>query len=341
MAQPPPSRGSTARLDPSSDAGAAEKAAERLRRGELVAFATETVYGLGAVIDHPDAIHRLFTAKERPHTDPLIVHIASPDELEAVAVVDETTRPLVDRLTERWWPGPLTLVLPRHPDVTPLVGGGRPTIGVRQPGHADARRLIASAGSPVAAPSANRFGRISPTSAEHVLAELDGRIDAVLDSGPCPIGIESTVIDLVERPYLLRPGAVTAEELLEEIPDLAVDLMARETAPRAPGRLWRHYAPQTPAILVHRPLIERVDHICDQMGLRSATVGIADEATVARSLYADLRRADDSDADLILLVEPRDTGGLGTAILDRMWRAAEGRYVQGASQLGRIDDWLS
>ncbi|HKD75949.1 MAG TPA: L-threonylcarbamoyladenylate synthase, partial [Ktedonobacterales bacterium] len=188
---------------------------ERLRAGELVAFPTETVYGLGADATNADAVRRIFAAKGRPNTDPLIVHIASPDALPAVTslALDELP-PLAQTLARHFWPGPLTLIVPRGPNIPDEVTAGLDTVGVRFPSHPAAQALIAAAGVPVAAPSANRFGHVSPTRAEHVLADLNTRIPWILDAGPCPVGVESTILDVTQSPpLLLRPGGTPVEAI--------------------------------------------------------------------------------------------------------------------------------
>ncbi len=321
-------------------------AAALLREGKLVAFPTETVYGLGADATNPDAVAAIFAAKERPASDPLIVHIA---DLEQLSSVVAETSPLALELAERFWPGPLTLVLPRAEMIPLNVAAGGPTVGVRMPASLVAQKLLRAAGVPVAAPSANRFMRTSPTTAAHVLADLDGRIDCVLDGGPCAVGVESTVLDLTATPpRILRPGAVTLEELREVAPKIAGPL-ATETRPvaRAPGQMERHYAPRTPLVVFAgqgaRSLAairseaeaalaqgKRVgallpdDEISALSGLdaRIESLG-ADLAAVSRNLYAALRTLDAAGLDL-LLTHTYDDEGLGLALNDRLRRAAGG-----------------
>ena len=239
------------------------EAAHILRHGGLVAFPTETVYGLGADATDPAAVANIFAAKERPYNDPLIVHLADANALARVAVdVPDEAR----MLAERFWPGPLTLILPRAEAIPPVVAAGGRTIGVRVPAHPVALALLRAADVPVAAPSANRFMHTSPTTAEHVLADLDGRIDCVLDAGPTLVGVESTVLDVLARPpHILRPGGVTLEALREALPDVqgpptqaTTPLHSLTTASQrfderrdaspialAPGQQQRHYAPRT------------------------------------------------------------------------------------------------
>src|SRR5258708_2132264 len=194
------------------------RAAQILREGGLVAFPTETVYGLGADATNPAAVESIFAAKDRPHSDPLIVHIADSDGLWQVAA---EAPPAAQALAARFWPGPLTLVLPRAAGIPASVAAGGATVGVRVPRHPVALALLRAVGVPVAAPSANRFMHTSPTTAAHVLADLDGRIDCVLDGGPCEVGVESTVLDLTsDPPRVLRPGGVTLEALREGLPEV-------------------------------------------------------------------------------------------------------------------------
>ena len=229
------------------------RAAALLQAGELVAFGTETVYGLGADATNAAAVAAIFAAKGRPRFNPLICHFATPED----AFAEVRATPLARRLAARFWPGPLTLVLPRRPRsrIALLAGAGLDTLAVRVPGHPLALALIRAAARPIAAPSANLSGRVSPTRAEHVLAQLEGRIAAILDSGPCPAGVESTVLDLCqEPPVLLRPGAVPAEALLAETGPLAHPAEAApqagpQAALRSPGLMRQHYAPRLPLAL--------------------------------------------------------------------------------------------
>lgn len=244
------------------------RAADLLRAGGLVAFPTETVYGLGADATNAEAAQGIFAAKERPYSDPLIVHVPDAAALPAVTTDESALPRQAALLAERFWPGPLTLILPRGAAVPPVVAAGGATVGVRVPAHPVARALLRAAGVPVAAPSANRFMHTSPTSAAHVLADLDGRIDAVLDGGPCSVGVESTVLDLTaDPPRVLRPGGVSLEALRAVIPSVVgpaapgmdgteehttrmadesgESSASDETVARAPGQMARHYAPHT------------------------------------------------------------------------------------------------
>jgi L-threonylcarbamoyladenylate synthase len=323
------------RVDPESPApDGIARAAEALLAGRLVAFPTETVYGLGAVMDDRAALTRVFTAKGRPATDPLILHVATPEQVGEL--VTDVSRD-AELLADRFWPGPLTLVLPRSRVVPDEVAAGGPSVAVRLPSHPVASALLRAVGRPVAAPSANRFGRISPTTAPHVMAELDGRIDMVVDGGPTTLGLESTVVDLSGPvPRLLRPGGVTLEDLravLGTVEHADREVVDESDAAAAPGQFLRHYAPTTPLVLVQGGP-ELLDGLV--FGLRDAGAAVgsvdlpeaADEA--ARELYAQLRVADSGDADL-LLARAHEPGGLGRAVNDRLFRAAHGRVVTDCS----------
>jgi L-threonylcarbamoyladenylate synthase len=336
-------------------------AAGLLRAGEVVAFPTETVYGLGADAASEAAVRRIFVAKERPLSDPLIVHLADPSRLAEVA---RAIPPEAERLAERFWPGPLTLVLPRHADISALVAAGGDTVGVRVPSHPVAQALLRAADIPIAAPSANRFMHTSPTTAAHVLADLDGQIAAILDGGPTTVGVESTVVDLTTNPpRLLRPGGVTLEALRALLPDLLAPESAqavpqglpdtareRPEPAHAPGQMARHYAPHTPLIVVDatgasalasmlalaaeaRARDERVGALAaneeaatlEGAGVRVARLGPMDDLTaISRRLYAALRELDAAGLDL-LLAHSFGRQGLGLAIEDRLRRAAGGR----------------
>jgi L-threonylcarbamoyladenylate synthase len=325
-----------------------ERAAEILRAGGLVALPTETVYGLGANALDRAAVERIFAAKSRPAWDPIIVHIASEAMLEGlVQEVPAAAR----RLMEHFWPGPLTLLLPRAPAVPDAVTAGRPLVGVRVPSHPVALGLIRRAQVPVAAPSANRFGHISPTTAQHVLDDLDGRIDAILDAGPSPRGVESTVLDPSATPMVIyRPGAVTAEQIREVAGPVE---MARgagglpETPAKAlpsPGVGIRHYAPRARLVLVEAPLAEL--SACLDAAAKSEPgeplgvmlpEGVAAPAAIAKKrvflwgrwnapeelaqrLYAGLRALDQEGCAVILCPLP-PAEGIGAAIRDRLQKA--------------------
>lgn len=225
-----------------------EGAAAVIRRGGLVAFPTETVYGLGANALDPDAVARIFAAKGRPATNPLIVHVVSLDAAAEIAYVNEAAR----RLASAFWPGPITFVLPRRADIPDIVTAGGPTVAVRQPRHPVAQRLLEACGLPIAAPSANRSESISPTRAQHVLASLGDAVDIILDGGPTEVGLESTVVDLtVDPPRLLRPGMISAPEIANVLGIWIASAVEGHGIARSPGLMPRHYAPQTPLRLCH------------------------------------------------------------------------------------------
>jgi L-threonylcarbamoyladenylate synthase len=342
------------------DPAAIERAAVALREGRLVAFPTETVYGLGADARNEDAVGRLFAVKDRPAGDPLIVHIAHIGQLGQVA---SEIPPPARALGLRFWAGPLTVIVPKRATIPDLVTAGLPTVAVRVPGHRVARALMEMARVPVAAPSANLFSRPSPTTARHVLDDFDGRIDLVLDGGPTPIGVESTIVDCsVTPPVLRRPGGIPIEAVRDVVPDLQLDERYSTAAlPQpAPGQLLRHYAPRSPLTLyegdfeaVRDRVIEDVravvasggragilaseeDLAClapivgpegaGRVALRSFGTR-ATPATLAKGLFAALRDLDRQALDRIVAIGPASTG-LGLAVRDRLVRAAEGRVVR-------------
>lgn len=307
-----------------------EEAARLLEAGELVAIPTETVYGLAANAFSEAACLRIFEVKQRPAFDPLIVHVAGAERLDEIV---GKLPPEAAALVHAFWPGPLTLVLPRGPLVRDVVTSGLDTVAVRQPAHPLTRRLLARLPFPLAAPSANLFGRVSPTTAAHVIEQLGERIPFVLDGGPCSIGVESTIVGWEEgRSVLLRPGGIP----LEAIEDVVGPLAAARVRPRpaSPGSLEAHYAPRTPLVLgVLDELIElHSDKRVGVLAFRAPRVAAAcrvlapdgDLSTAARRLFAALRELDASGAEL-LLAEPVPETGLGRAINDRLRRAAAAR----------------
>ena len=302
------------------------QAGHRLRAGDLVAFPTETVYGLGADATSDRAVARIFAAKDRPRFNPLIVHFVTLADAEAEVEVDARAR----TLAEAFWPGPLTLVLKRRPAsrLSLLVSAGLDTVAVRAPDHAVAQALIRAAGVPIAAPSANRFGHVSPTTAAHVAASLGDRVSLILDGGPCRCGIESTIVDMTAAvPRLLRPGAVTAEALARV---LGAPLISTEAAhdPRlpapAPGMLRRHYAPGRP-LRLNAPAAKPGEVL---IGFGPAAppgcVNLSragDLQEAAATLFATLRALDRPEVAAIAVM-PIPDEGLGRAINDRLSRAA-------------------
>jgi L-threonylcarbamoyladenylate synthase len=320
--------------------------ARRLRAGELVAVPTETVYGLAANALDARACRKIFTAKGRPANDPLIVHIHSLAQLDQVAEINLAAL----KLARKFWPGPLTLVLPKKSVVPAVVSAGLPSVAVRMPSHPLFRRLLKLTGVPLAAPSANPFGYVSPTSAEHVRAGLGKKISHILDGGPCAIGLESTIVDLRDprRPRLLRPGAVTLAELSRtlgiRVRPAPAPVLTKNAAQLAPGLLARHYSPRTPVVLHSRlsaamaaksPRDEAWIFLAKPRGLSAKNIfwldARGDLRGVARRLFATLRRVDALGFNRIH-VELAHGEGLADAINDRLRRAASapetGRKLQ-------------
>lgn len=313
-----------------ADARAIAAAVAALQAGQLVAFPSETVYGLGADASNPEAVRRIFAAKGRPADHPVIVHVASAEQLCDWA---REIPPEAFKLAEAFWPGPMTLVLKRQPHVSDLVTGGQDTVGLRIPSHPVAQALLQTFGGGIAGPSANRFGRISPTTAQHVREELGDRVDVVLEGGESDVGIESTIIDLSgAAPTLLRPGML---DLARAEALLGTALRAPDTAsPRASGMLASHYAPRTPTRLVApAALAAEVAGAHGRVAVLARRAkspelvaarwieAPADAAGYAHHLYAHLRSLDREGVDLIL-VEAVPTSPDWAAIRDRLGRAA-------------------
>lgn len=328
-------------------------AAHIIRNGGLVAFPTETVYGLGANALDGDALDRIYQAKERPTSDPIIAHIAHIDQLHQLAI--QIPLHVVTRLAERFWPGALTLVLHRAPHIPANIATGLNTIAVRMPAHPIAHALIAASGVPIAAPSANTFTRPSATTAQHVLEDLQDRVDVVLDGGETNIGLESTVIDLTnpDIPIILRPGGVLLDELRAILPNiqLAPRYLKADEATSSPGQMLKHYSPRAKIKLFAGPLYSMLlamketaqSHLNrgEKVGLLIANedchhltdfgilypLGKRDDLkTISHNLFAGMRYLDSQKVDVILT---RDFGrsGLGAALWDRLLRAAEGRVI--------------
>lgn len=309
-----------------------EAALAALRTGDLIGLPTETVYGLGADASNPAAVRKVFAAKGRPSTHPLIVHLGGADAVPQWAAEFPAT---ARALAARFWPGPLTLVLPKASGVPPEVTGGQDTVALRVPGHPLALRLLQAFGGGVAAPSANRYGRVSPTTAEHVREELGDAVAVVLDGGNCEVGLESTIVGCLDgRVILLRPGRITRDEIEQVVGAVA---SGGVDAPRVPGSVKSHYAPRTPVELVEpTALANRVEE-CNRAGQEVVVlarsqptaagsaaawiVAAADPAGYARGLYASLRRLDRHGAARIL-VELPPTGQLWAAVHDRLARSA-------------------
>lgn len=324
---------------------AVEAAVRLLQAGEVVALPTETVYGLAANALNPAAVAKIFEAKERPSFDPLIVHLVDKKDLNTVADVPPEVARVVTQLVERFWPGPLTLVLPKKAIVPDLVTAGLPNVAVRVSANPIFKRIIAGLGKPIAAPSANRFGSISPTSASAVLAELDGRIPLIVDGGACMHGLESTIIKVepgTPKPLItiLRPGPITAEDLKAYGRVQKVSKTLVDEASDAPGQLASHYAPRTPLRLLSKPSDftpepgkryalmsyrgEESDGYADltdweQIMVLSPGNGKLPEAAV-RFFYV-LRELDKLGVDEIV-AEPMFEHGMGAAMMDRLRRAS-------------------
>lgn len=323
------------------------EAGEILRRGGLVAFPTETVYGLGANALDASAVAKIFTAKGRPSDNPLIVHISEVSQVYDLA--DDLTVP-AQRLMEVFWPGPLTVVLPKKPGIPPEVTGGLDTVAVRMPDNRIALEIIRAAGVPVAAPSANSSGRPSPTSAQHVLNDLEGKVDMIIDGGPCHVGLESTVLDLTsEPPVILRPGGITRERLEGVLGHVEVDPAVNRSnenlVPRAPGMKYTHYSPEAEVVIITGDvnlIAGKVNQLIEEYHAEGKKVGLlvsdettplygADEIyavgsreqleTVARNLFNGLRNLESRGVDIII-AEGYPSGGIGDAVMNRLVKAA-------------------
>ena len=330
-------------LRPSEDATALEQAGALLRAGEVVGIPTETVYGLAANALDPMAVARIFEAKGRPQDNPLIVHIADLESVKDIA----TEFPLeAQALADAFWPGPLTIILPKQDKIPMVTSGGLNTIGIRFPSHPMAQAIIRAAGIPLAAPSANTSGRPSTTTAQHVMEDLNGKIAAVVDGGPCSVGVESTVVSLCgERPRLLRPGGISLEQLEQVLGTVEMDRALREKIDdtekvSAPGMKYRHYAPKAPVTVVFGTPEASANYIYAQLGENSGvlcfddcaprfagaavveTFGPSDDAAEqAREIFDALRRFDTTGCtEIYAQCPPAD--GIGLAVSNRIQKAA-------------------
>lgn len=311
--------------------GDPELAATIIRRGGVVALPTETVYGLGADASNSQAVARIFAAKERPEFDPLIVHLA---ELDLWRTVASGMTPLALLLAEQFWPGPLTLVLPKRPSISDLVTAGLPTVGVRVPRHPLMQAVMRSAVVPIAAPSANLFGRLSPTLAEHVQEQLGDRIDLILDGGPCIVGVESTIVQVRDNTAVILRAGGTSIEQLATVAEKVVVSTGSSDRPVAPGMLAAHYAPRTPVVVVDdvpqvpsgqrwglvslRRVVGGGFTVCETL----AENGSLTEA--AAGFFSAMHRLDAAGLDRIVAVRFPDAG-LGLALNDRLRRASASR----------------
>jgi L-threonylcarbamoyladenylate synthase len=333
-------------------------AASLLRRGQTVAFPTETVYGLGADATNSTAVNLIFTAKGRPSDNPLIVHIAEQSQLEGLVTAAAVT-PMVQRLMDAFWPGPLTIVLPAAAErLSPLVTAGLSTVGVRIPNHPVALQLLKAVECPIAAPSANSSGKPSPTLASHVREDLDGRIGGLLDGGQTGVGLESTVIECKDGDiFILRPGGVTVEQLQDALPHVRIhapqqEMSSQADTPRSPGIKYTHYAPQGRMQLVegnsHEQVAMWIQQDLNAAKARGETTGIltfdeyeplyhadlviscgklADPESIAHGLYAALRRFDEASISYIL-AETCPEDGIGLAVMNRLRKAAGNHLVR-------------
>ena len=314
-----------------------ELAAKLIADGKLVAFPTETVYGLGADALNAEAVGKVYAAKGRPSDNPMIVHIASKEDFSRLTpYITED----MEKMMEAFWPGPLTMVVQRKPMIPDTTTGGLDTVGIRMPDHLVALELIAKSGCPIAAPSANLSGKPSPTTAQHVVDDLDGRVDAIIRSNDCQVGIESTVIDMTgERPMILRPGIITkhdVEAVLGKVVLMDPTLNQRpeergdgEFAPKSPGMKYKHYAPNAPMLVFEGHPDDVRCAIIEEKILREARgekvaallFDEGDQKAAAQKFFAQLREADKSDADVILAAAMPEEG-IGFSVMNRMLKSA-------------------
>ena len=340
------------RILPPTDAAIAEAAA-LIRAGELVAFPTETVYGLGADGLNREAVAKIFQAKGRPGDNPLILHISALDQIAPLIACELS--PVAKKMADAFWPGPLTMIFPKSARVPENVSAGLSTVAIRFPAHPDAQRLIAAAETPIAAPSANRSGKPSPTTANHVFEDMNDRIPLILDGGECLVGVESTVVDMTGPvPHILRPGEITAEQIAQvagasEVDSAVMRPLAEGEKPRSPGMAHRHYAPNGQLTVFtgdsdrviqriqseydcakangSRPLILSMEaHVPSYGDRRIESLG-ADETAMAHRLFALLRDADHMEAD-VLFAEGVEAKGVGLAVMNRLGRAAAFHIVE-------------
>lgn len=330
------------RILTAADPQCGEEAAKLIKEGDLVAIPTETVYGLGANGLDPDAVAKIFTAKGRPQDNPLILHIADGSQLEDLC---HHIPAAAYRLAKRFWPGPLTMVLPAKDCIPKCTTAGLPTVAVRCPDNEITRQIIRLAGVPIAAPSANLSGKPSTTTAQHVYDDHSGKIPLIVDDGPCRVGVESTIVDLTEdRPRLLRPGGITPEQLWEVLGDLVVDKavtaqLSKDEVVKAPGMKYRHYAPQCQVVIVagnqdkaaayiHRHFTPGDRVLCfeEELPLYDGCAPLAygkeaDAATLSSGLFAALRQLDDPAVKRVFARCPVG-GGIAYAVQNRLKKAA-------------------
>ncbi len=328
-------------------------AAQLLRQGKLVALPTETVYGLGANGLDPEAVKDIFRVKGRPQDNPLILHIASAAQIDSLCHHVPSS---AYRLAEAFWPGPLTMVLPARDTIPKCTTAGLPTVAVRCPDNATTRQIIALAGVPIAAPSANISGKPSTTTAQHVLDDHNGKIPMIVDGGPCRVGVESTIVDLTEdRPRLLRPGGITPEQLMEVLGDLVVDKavtaqISQDAVVKAPGMKYRHYAPQCQVLIVagssasaaayirdHYTAGDRVLCFEEELPLYEGCAPLcygkqADVASLSAGLFAALRQLDDPSVQRVFARCP-EGGGIAYAVQNRLKKAAAFQIIDSEASI--------
>lgn len=310
-------------------------ASEVIKSGGLVAFPTETVYGLGADGLNPIAVAKIFEAKNRPSFNPLILHISNKDELQKFALATDER---IEKLINKFWPGPLTLVLPKHEIVPDIVTSGNPTVAIRMPNHSVALELIQKSGCPIAAPSANKFGHLSPTEAAHVEKSIGDKVDVILDGGKCTVGVESTIIQFIDGKFsLLRPGGLSREEIEKVIGKVEV-VSKFSLRPNSPGQLPFHYAPTIPLYFLSEDLLEKYSNkkigvlffkdVRNQNRFHSIKVlsKNGDMKEAAANLFNFLHEFEKEEVDLIL-VEPVKEEGLGVAIMDRL-KKGTARFIK-------------
>lgn len=319
-----------------------DRVAEILKRGGTVAIPTETVYGLGADATNPDAVRKIFEAKGRPQDNPLIVHISSLDMLHDIT---DALPPSAEKLAQKFWPGPLTVILPRSEKIPKEVSAGLDTVAVRFPSHPIARAIISRACLPIAAPSANLSGSPSPTTAQHCINDLEGRVDAIVISDDCSVGVESTVITLcTDVPRLLRPGAVTPEQLKSVLPKIEIDSAVTAEPEKgkpvaSPGMKYKHYSPKTKVILIRGTKENYINFVNSKISQRGAFAlcfredaesikipcvcygGMNDELSQANGLFSALRQLDEKGAAVAYAHSP-ELAGVGLAVYNRLIRAA-------------------
>lgn len=321
-----------------------EQAVDILNSGGIVAFPTETVYGLGAIATDEQAVQRIFEAKGRPSDNPLIVHIGNQSDIEKYATdIPE----IADRLMKAFWPGPLTLIMKKKPGViADVVTAGLSTVAIRMPDHPIALALLRKLDQPLAAPSANRSGKPSPTEADHVYHDLIGRVPLILDGGETGVGLESTILDItVTPPVILRPGGITKEQLEDLIGTVHIAKLPTDqtSTPRAPGMKYVHYAPEAPLFVIE-PNADSIAHALEtihQQNKRVAIIGpdelyteqadwyfstgsIKSREAMASNLYKAIRQCDNTEADIILAIET-DHSGIGAAVMNRLDKASDGK----------------